>query len=371
MKKIIVFIVAMLLVVIVYFYFQKPDEIQEKIQSQNSGSTVQVTATWVTSGDLNIILTAPATIRAYQKGIVKSETKAKITRILVENGELINRGDTLIILDDTLPKIELDRSRGEFFKALTEFLTELKVTDTHKYEEWSNWFDHVLHKKILPPLPNSLSQSTLVAIVRYNIHQYYACVKEAEQIIQRCTIEAPFSGAISNVLVYPGEELTPGQECLTLTELSEIQVEINLLDKDIVGLSPNASFYFAEFPDDFYRISSINPDIDDKTHTGKALAQIHNKYGFKDGQNVMVNINAKSYQNRLTVPKEAVLTRNNRNLVFIVKSGIAKWQYVDLGVSNDRLIEITKGISNEDTVLISGHYSLAHDVPVNVNMEPR
>jgi hypothetical protein len=50
--------------------------------------------------------------------------------------------------------------------------------------------------------------------------------------------------------------------------------------------------------------------------------------------------------------------------VFVAQSGLAKWQYVDVGEENDDYIEVKSGVSVEDTVIVAGHYTLAHDAKI-------
>jgi len=65
------------------------------------------------------------------------------------------------------------------------------------------------------------------------------------------------------------------------------------------------------------------------------------------------------------VPREALLNRNERDLVFVVQNGLAKWRYVDIGVGNSEYVEILNGVQPGDSVIVEGHYSLGHDVKVN------
>jgi multidrug efflux pump subunit AcrA (membrane-fusion protein) len=66
----------------------------------------------------------------------------------------------------------------------------------------------------------------------------------------------------------------------------------------------------------------------------------------------------------LLVPKDALLVRDQRTLVFIAQRGLAKWQYVEVGEENERFIEIRSGILVGDTVIVGGHYTLSHDAKV-------
>ena len=66
---------------------------------------------------------------------------------------------------------------------------------------------------------------------------------------------------------------------------------------------------------------------------------------------------------------------NRRTLVFVFEGegdkGRAKWRYVTPGRSNDTHVEIVENPDTEmlapgEIVLVSGHYTLSHDIPVRL-----
>ena len=71
------------------------------------------------------------------------------------------------------------------------------------------------------------------------------------------------------------------------------------------------------------------------------------------------------------VPREAVITRDGRPLVFKVVNNKAQWVYIKTGLSNDQVIEVEKvlqgGPLDDGTlVVISDHLTLTHEAKVKV-----
>jgi hypothetical protein len=58
--------------------------------------------------------------------------------------------------------------------------------------------------------------------------------------------------------------------------------------------------------------------------------------------------------------------RDQRPLVFVAERGLAKWHYVDVEDENERFIAIRSGIEVGDTIIVDGHYTLAHDARVKI-----
>jgi HlyD family secretion protein len=70
--------------------------------------------------------------------------------------------------------------------------------------------------------------------------------------------------------------------------------------------------------------------------------------------------------NRIVVPADAVLVRQGRDLVFLVKDSRAQWTYVTVGRRSGDLIEITDPIAPGDSVAVAGHHALSHDARVEI-----
>lgn len=371
MKKSIIIIITIILLSTLAILFLKEKEIVEKQESKTQKNhAVQIQAGLATIQSIKQIIENTATLTAIQKGDITSEVSSTITNMNIKNGDNVTSGDTLIIIDSQLFQYELDKSLGDFVKSTNEFISELKLSNSKKAEEWEKYLNDIQNVKQLLPLPNALSKSKLMSIVRFNLHTLYHQVKQSEKQVQNCVITAPFSGMISDIKVFLGAKVSSGTILFTLTDISRMNVEISILESDLSFIQTGTPFEFVNAPQIQYTISAIHPMIDPENRSGKAMATIHNpKYQFKDGQKMMVKLEKQVFKHRLVVPKEAVLTRNDRDLVFVVKNGIAKWQYVKLGVGNSEWVEIIEGIAQGDTVVTGGHYSLAHDVKVKVKME--
>lgn len=68
----------------------------------------------------------------------------------------------------------------------------------------------------------------------------------------------------------------------------------------------------------------------------------------------------------LLVPKEAVVIRGNRPVVFTVEGNLAKWNYVEIGRNNGVEIEIISGLTKADQVIVSNNLQLAHEAAIKI-----
>src|SRR5690606_4084492 len=67
----------------------------------------------------------------------------------------------------------------------------------------------------------------------------------------------------------------------------------------------------------------------------------------------------------LVVPKEALVIRNGKNVVFTLENGKARWNYVVAGRQNGEEVEILEGLSNGQKAITTNNLQLAHETPVN------
>jgi multidrug efflux pump subunit AcrA (membrane-fusion protein) len=97
------------------------------------------------------------------------------------------------------------------------------------------------------------------------------------------------------------------------------------------------------------------------------------------GMFARVVLEGRIFAGRLLVPKEAVIERDGRTLVFafdaldtgVPGAGLAKWTYVTVGLANDKEVEIVEGDASTPLgigtiVLTGGHLTLVHDARIRL-----
>ena len=88
-------------------------------------------------------------------------------------------------------------------------------------------------------------------------------------------------------------------------------------------------------------ISNINPQVDDNGMI-KVTTTLHNNGRLIDGMNVKVVI-CKPVPDRLVVPKEALVIRQGKDVIFIRQDSLAIWKYVTVESENCTSLSIRWG----------------------------
>ena len=159
-----------------------------------------------------------------------------------------------------------------------------------------------------------------------------------------------------------------GKPFCTLIERKSFEAEFSVMESELSDLQKGQTlrvFPFAFEGEYVGLITQINPVIEDNGLV-KITAKVKNNGGkLLEGMNVRVLIQ-NNLPNQLVVPKSAVLLRQNKEVVFTHKEGVAHWVYVSTGQENSTSYTITDGLKAGDEVIVNGNLNLADDAKVKV-----
>lgn len=212
-------------------------------------------------------------------------------------------------------------------------------------------------------------------------------VRRAELDLLRTRITSPFSGRVADVRVDAGQVVRPGDELLTIADIDPIRVEVQVLESEVGLLSEGraARVSFAALPGEQFTglIETINPIVDPATRAARVTVSVPNPDGrILPGFYAVVSLEARRFPDRVMVPREAVVERDRRTLLFVyeaaenARSGRARWRYVTTGLDNGELVEIVESPETDmveagEIVLVGGHLTLTHDAPVRLTANAR
>jgi RND family efflux transporter MFP subunit len=113
------------------------------------------------------------------------------------------------------------------------------------------------------------------------------------------------------------------------------------------------------------RISEINPTVDEHGMVRVKASIANREKRLFEGMNVRIHVQ-RMLGRQLVVPKEAVVLRSGKPVVFTLVGGKAYWNYVQTGLENAGSFTITEGLKEGDVVITSGNINLAHESAVSV-----
>ena len=332
--------------------------VADTTQASQPALALPVVGEEVRRGDLILSVVTTGQIRSEAMSVLKSETNGTIIAVLVRPGDRVQKGQPLIQVDPRPLDLAVQDAAAKLEEA------RLKLLDN--------------------TMPDSIVTGRAVtgerlknAEIRAGIEGARVALEQRKYERERATITAPFSGVMDDIKVAVGERLTTGQEIGKVVDLDHLRIEAAVLEHDLplIQVGGQASVTAAAAPDRPVTgtIAAILPIVDSVTRAGRAVIRAGGGGVLRPGMYADVRLEAARLPNRIIVPAAAVIQRDGRPLVFVVKDGRAQWVYIFPGRSNGAETEVLPDSASGqiplkagDVVLVEGHLTLTHDAPVRV-----
>jgi membrane fusion protein (multidrug efflux system) len=292
---------------------------------------------------------------------ILAQVAGRVARVPVAESDRVGAGRLLVAIDPSEYQLAVDDAEAQVRRAEAEYrsitLFDERIEDASVREERAR-----------------------VARARSGLDQAEVALRRARLDLSRTTVASPFAGRVADVQVVPGEYVRAGDPLLTVSDLDPIRVEAQVLETEVGYLQPDgsASVVFAAWPDEPFQgtIRTINPLVEGETRVVRVTVEVPNPGGrVLPGMFAELSLDARRFPDRVLIPREAVVERDRRSVVFVYEgdqsSGLAKWRYVTPGMENDAWVEVlddpeTDGVRPGEVVLTGGHYTLIHDARVRL-----
>jgi membrane fusion protein (multidrug efflux system) len=188
--------------------------------------------------------------------------------------------------------------------------------------------------------------------------------------ISKTEIHAPFTGKIGLRTISEGNYVVSNTLIATVEQIDPIKIEFEVPEKYSGFIHPGQEINFGtDVSDSIFsaKIYASESSVSTETRTLKVRALCRNQEGIlKPGSFARVNMVLEKFPDAIEIPSDAVLTDLEGNTVFVCKNGKAQSIRVTTGIRTDSEIQITKGISAGDSLIVTGLLQLNNGSPVMV-----
>ena len=270
-----------------------------------------------------------------------------VTGIYKQNGNRVREGELIACLDTSDDAREMERARLGLEKA------ELALWDVLLGYGYS--LDSTFG------IPDGMMK---LARIRSGYADAESDYKEAESRLAQCFLRAPFAGKVAGIGKKEYEQAS-GVFC-TLLDDASLSVRFPVLEAEYAYIKQGMKVKIRPFAfqgkEMEGKITHVNPSVDEN---GQIMvdAVLENDGSLIDGMNVRVVV-CQQVPDCFVVPKEAVLLRDGREVLFLYQEGKAVWTYVDILLSNSHeyVVEANRerggGLEEGDQVIVSGNLNL-------------
>lgn len=324
---------------------------------------VPVRGASVEQRDLRETLTVTGTLRPKAEVKVIAEVAARLVRLAKDEGSVVKQGDLLAVLDDTDYNLTLQRAKASMAVAdanrahaaaerdrANSLLKTGGITDK----------DHLSAQVNLQVAEASLAQArTEVAI--------------AEQNVTRTRIVAPFSGRLIDRLSDAGSYLASGTPIFTLVDDSVLEFRGAVPSSDYAKVKVNApvTLTMDALPNVEVagQVTRIVPMVQERNRSFELIARVPGQQQLVAGLFARAAIYVREVKGALLVPPSAVVrdgANPDRADVFVVANNKAERREISLGVEQPDAIQVIKGLTGGETVVIDPPVSLTSGATVQV-----
>lgn len=371
--------------------------LSETEQREAAPSRPAATTTGAEVAEVEVIRVEPAALTlnvassghfaAARRVDVSAEVSGRILRRLVQEGMYVAAGTPLFVLDARDVRLELAEAEAEVVRARAEQSSQIVVErlDTTAaaatYRRMRQAFEAgVVSQAEFEQAQRQYEGATAVARNRSGLARASSTgligaeqrLARARLALARTRVVAPFRGRVAFVTGEAGQQVAPGLPLAALLDDNPIRLEVAALEASAVRVRPGASVrVFVPSLDLIVAgtVTGITPQVDARTGTGRILVSVPNPDGrLMAGLFARVEIATGALPARLSVPGDALLTRQGVEILFKVERGRAVWTEVRTGLRTGDRVEVLDGLRPGDTVAIRGHDALAHGASVRATL---
>ncbi len=252
-----------------------------------------------------------ALLEAVFQSTVSAQTSGRITEVLVDVDDYVNKGDIIVRFRDKEQQAEM--------KAATARAEEAEAAYKRMQE--------LLEKKLVSKAEFDRARAALKAAS--------AAREQAQERLEHTVVRAPYSGIVVKRHVEPGESANPGTALMTGLSLESLRAVANVPQAhiDTVRQHQRARVLLPGEPVKSVQGSklTISPYAEPTTHSFKVRVDLPTgRHGVYPGMFVKVAFVTGEVE-RLLVPASAVVHRSEVTGVYVVKDGEISFRQIRTG----------------------------------------
>ena len=334
--------------------------------------------------DLDISLSYTADIQPFQQVNIFSRVDGYIAKLHVDKGDLVKANQLLVEVDHTDYVHAVNRAKANLVAARADVLRQeanvrnamLQLTRMEALIK-----DQFVSQQDLDnaQIAHDMASAQLESL-HAQVKQMEVALQQAETNLTYSYIRAPFAGYIAErnldagafVSGSTGSTSTMSRGILNLHEVGTVRTLIEVVEKDVplVKIGQKAGVRAEAYPNQVFEgtVTRVVHALNRQTRTMTVEVDLPNQdHLLKGGMFARVELMVGKHEQAVQIPADALTRLDDLQYVYVVKDGKALQIPVEVGDRVGNRIEITKGLTGEEQVIVSGKDLVSNGTPV----EPR
>lgn len=355
----------------------KPGASAPPVATPAAGPTT-VDVTTVVEQPLNVELSLPAELTAFQSVAIYPRVTGFVRSVAVDRGSAVQAGASLMVLD--APELVADRSEAQ---AKVQAAQAQAAAAQAKADADRATFDHLKAASATPGVVAGNDVLVAEKTAQASEHQVAAAqqaadaarqalasVHEREQYLQ---VTAPFAGVVTERNVHPGALSGPseGVPALRLVDTRRLRLVVPVPEAYTSSIASGASIGFtvSAYPGHPFSgtVSRVARAVDVSSRTMAVELDVKNDDGqLAPGTFCQVRWPIHRPGPSLFVPSASIATTTDRTFVIRVRDGKTEWVDVRTGLSSGAQVEVFGDLKPGDRVASRGTDELRAGTAVQV-----
>ncbi|MEQ3665416.1 efflux RND transporter periplasmic adaptor subunit [Olleya sp.] len=311
----------------------------EKKETLKETVITKVTVKDIKKSSENEVLNYSGTIEADNVVSLGFSVPGRISRVYVQEGQKVKKGQLLAAIDVTTYKNAFDIANAGLEQANDNF------------KRLNGLFQK-----------GSLPERDFIA-VKVGVAQANANKNLAAKNLSDTKLYAPFSGMITAKLTEIGATAAPGIPAFTVMKTDKVYAKASITESEIskLKIGTDAKVEIASMGETFNgKVAIVNPSADALTRTFNVKVRLDNAENkLLPGMISNIKIETGNEVSVITVPTDAIVRdANDLIYVYVVKENKAIKKRVSLGNFKGNEVIVTDGLQLNDKVIIAGQRNL-------------
>jgi RND family efflux transporter MFP subunit len=311
-------------------------------------------------------ITYTSTLEALNKINITPETGGKISRIYVQAGDRVAKGQLLAELETESIRLQLKQAEAGVAVAEASYADALRNKER---------MDRLIKESAVSEQQREKIQLGFDAAAA-QLEQARAGLNMARHALDVSLMKAPFSGVVASKNAEVGDVINPmmggfgggAGGVLTLMDYSTIKLAVAVSSEDIgrIRKGQEAVLRVGSLPGREFRgtVRVVNLTADPLNKKFGVEVYVANPdAALRPGTFGDLVFEIESHENALVIPQTAIL---ENSYVFVAEGGKAVRKSVTLGLQNTTMIEVLAGLAEGESVVVEGNFGLEDGAAVQV-----
>ncbi len=339
-----------------------PDQVKEMLaRFQGGGDALPVSVAPVERQDLNSYLVLNGIVEPERKVEIFSRLSAYVKQILKEEGQYVQENAILALLDDTEIKIGFEQAKIQLEQARLN-LEEAEQNFIRNQE---------LIKRELISEQEFQTQEAIYKQRKLDYQNRQESYKDLELQLNYTKIRSLSEGFITERLIEVGDRVNANEQVYTIEDFNPLLIRVYVPTSDAIKLEAGMHadvmtevLQGAVFKGD---VKLINPRIDTQTGTVKVTVEVMDEtLRLTPGMFVEVRIAIGAKENVVTIPRKAILYKQNKMYVFVMNRNQVSQREIQVGLTEEDFVEVTSGLNEGEIIVVVGVEGLKDGQRVDV-----